>query len=148
MLDNQSLSTCWNLSGFTNAIASAVPAPFETAGLLPDSFRRSDPWDWNILAILLLLAPFILTYPVTLWKSKVALRVHEDGKQPALVPYWIPLVGHVLSYLLDAARLASSITYVTLKPFSTSVPELTGDSGQTSVPRPLFGCDSSTRMYM
>jgi len=110
LLHSENFSTHWSHANLAHAIVPHVVASFETGGLSPAYGGHSGQWDRSIITLLLLLTPFVLTYPVTLLKSKAALSVHEDGKKPALVPYWIPLVGHVVSYLLDAARLASAIT--------------------------------------
>ena len=65
------------------------------------------------------------------------------GKDPPQVPYSMPVVGNLLSYLLDAAKLASSITCVVPFPihsFYCSSPGLELTACQAKVWG--FGCRS------
>ncbi len=80
----------------------------------PSCWRKALPlwayWRWEFVCLLALGFLFCLTYCVTSWKSEVAISNGKRGVQPALLPYYIPLVGHAISYLSNSALLASRIT--------------------------------------
>lgn len=55
---------------------------------------------------------FLLTYTVTLLKSKVALRSSKYGREPPIVPYWIPFLGNLLPFVRDPFSYCDETTYV------------------------------------
>lgn len=67
---------------------------------------------WNtLLSCLLLSAPFIFTYILTSFNASKAVHARQLGRKPPVSPYWIPGVGHSLSFLWDTANLAKLTKY-------------------------------------
>ena len=64
---------------------------------------------WASAGVLTILSSFMVTYLVTLLRWNLALQDDDTSKKPPMVPYWIPLLGHAISFLWDTAELATSI---------------------------------------
>lgn len=61
------------------------------------------------LAIVLI---FLLTYTITLLKSSAALRSSKFGREPPMVPYWIPFLGNLLPFIRDPFSYCEETMYV------------------------------------
>ena len=68
-------------------------------------------WTWAVQLALVLSSLWLFRYLWALWPlatSSTPLRY----KDPPQVPYALPIVGNLISYLHDAGKLASTITCV------------------------------------
>jgi hypothetical protein len=66
--------------------------------------------DWKLMIVLAVASTLLMTYLITSVQSAIAWRSHkEHGKRPPILPYWIPFVGNLISYLWDGPRLAAKI---------------------------------------
>ena len=111
----------------------------------------SKTWVIQLAVVLVLSSPLLFR----LLSATCALTTPAtplNGKDPSQVPYLMPVVGNLISYLLDAAKLASSITCVV--PFLTqSIPphfsEMKIDrlSGRCLGLLPSFGSISSEKTF-
>lgn len=62
------------------------------------------------LSVLSIVLPFILTYLLNLARNAVIERRQHDGKSmPPMAPYWIPGIGHALSFWVNPTKLALSV---------------------------------------
>lgn len=73
-------------------------------------------WVIQLAMVSVLSSPLLFKLLSATWRY-TALPTPLNGKDPLQVPYLMPVVGNLISYLLDAAKLASSITCVV--PFLT-----------------------------
>lgn len=60
----------------------------------------------TLLPYLLLSAPFMFTYLLTSFIALKTIHSSQHGRKPPVSPYWIPGLGHSLSFLWDTANLA------------------------------------------
>lgn len=67
-------------------------------------------WAIQLTAVLLISAVWLSTQIQTRRASK-SLSALPESKDPPQVPYYVPVLGHVFSYLLDPFSLASFIRY-------------------------------------
>lgn len=75
----------------------------------------------GFIIILLAFSPFLWWYRRLNGKATSNNAAPKNGKKPEQVPYLFPFIGSVISYLMDAAGLAESITYIISSPlYSTS----------------------------
>ena len=70
-------------------------------------------WVFQLAVVLVLSSPLLFRLVSAPW-ALTAPPTPLNGKDPSQVPYLMPVVGNLISYLLDAAELASSITCVVL----------------------------------
>jgi hypothetical protein len=63
-----------------------------------------------IFFLIIVLGP-CLTYLVTSVRSSRTIKATSIS-EPPLVPYWIPFIGNLPSFLLDTPAFAKSIQYV------------------------------------
>lgn len=52
---------------------------------------------------------FLFTYTVTLLKSSIAIRSKRNGREPPMVPYWIPFMGNLLPFISDPYKYCTEI---------------------------------------
>lgn len=70
------------------------------------------------LAIVLI---FLLTYTITLLKSRATLQSSKCGREPPMVPYWIPFLGILLPFIRDPFSYCEETMYVSCLFTRTSV---------------------------
>ena len=92
--------------------STASPSPENDPGL-PLLYRT---WVIQLAVVSVLSSPLLFRLLSATW-ALTAPPTPLNGKDPSQVPYLMPVVGNLISYLLDAAKLASSITYIV--PFLT-----------------------------
>ena len=89
-------------------IESTTSPSFENDPGLPFLSRT---WLIQLAMVSVLSSPLLFRLLSATW-ALTAPRTPLNGKDPLQVPYLMPVVGNLISYLLDAAKLASSITCV------------------------------------
>ena len=94
-------------------IESTASPSFENDPGLPLLSRT---WLTQLAMVSVLASPLLFRLRSATW-ALTAPPTPLNGKDPSQVPYLMPVVGNLISYLLDAAKLASSITCVV--PFLT-----------------------------
>lgn len=68
-------------------------------------------WDWKLVLVLVVISIFPATYLVTSLRSMKALSSRKQyGKRPPILPYWIPFLGSLASFVRDGPRLAAKLT--------------------------------------
>ena len=65
---------------------------------------------WPMAIALTLLSIFTSTYVVTTVKSLFTLKSTTDGKEPPVVPYFLPYIGNTISFARDPASFVTSVT--------------------------------------
>lgn len=66
--------------------------------------------DWKLMLITAIASILLLTYLATWSQSILAMRSSKPhGKRPPILPYWVPFVGSITSYLWDGPGLAANI---------------------------------------
>ena len=100
-------------------------------------------WVIQLAVVSVLSSPLLFRLLSATW-ALTAPPTPLNGKDPSQVPYLMPVVGNLISYLFDAAKLASSITCVV--PFLTqylplhfSIMEIDWLSGKILGLLPSFG---------
>ncbi len=74
----------------------------------PDTAPSSNVWVFDL--VILILTSMLLSKHLGLdWTSRPASTSQNTGTPPQL-PYLVPVIGNLASYLISAAQLASSIT--------------------------------------
>lgn len=75
--------------------------------------------DWRAITAgisILLVVVFALTYLITSRRaSQLSKSPAPLGNRPPMAPYWIPFIGHAISYLIDGAGLVAGLEYVLSK---------------------------------
>jgi hypothetical protein len=69
---------------------------------------------------------FLLTYTITLLKSSMGLRSKKHGREPPMVPYWIPFLGNLLPFVWDPFTYCAETTWVSYLLTRTSAGVLEG----------------------
>ena len=110
----------------------------------------SKTWVIQLAVVAVLSTPLLLRLLPTTWPL-TAPPTPLNGKEPPQMPYLMPVVGNLVSYLLDAAKLASSITSVvpflpqSLSPHFCKM-EIDWLPGKSLGLLPSFGSISSAKM--
>ncbi|KAL8725215.1 MAG: hypothetical protein Q9166_007497 [cf. Caloplaca sp. 2 TL-2023] len=63
----------------------------------------------SLLSYFSILATYFFTY----LRAKGALQSETQGKKPPIAPYWIPLLGHLVSFPVDFDALLTSVVFGT-----------------------------------
>lgn len=82
------------------------------AGSLPNDCmtEASSSNVWVLELVMLILSSVLLSKCLpTTWKSRSA-SIPQKRADPPQLPYFLPIIGNLIAYLLDAAKLASSVT--------------------------------------
>ena len=66
--------------------------------------------DWTTIVAVVLVLIFLSTYVITTVISAFALRSKKDGRDPPVVPYFIPFLGNSLSVAWDMPGFIATIT--------------------------------------
>ena len=67
-------------------------------------------YDWTTIAALLLALTCFSTYAITTATSALALRSKKNGKDPPVVPYFLPLLGNSISLIRDTPGFIDALT--------------------------------------
>lgn len=76
-------------------------------------FQIQTPREMLVLVILLA-TPFVVNYSIAWILFFTAVRSTAAGKKPPSLPYMVPLLGSVVSYVLDPLRFVTTAGYVSL----------------------------------
>ena len=109
IFDAENASSSWYQSGLHYSGVYGTPCADKVLEVAPQVLPPSTRSLCELIAILILCAPFALTYLITSYGSQNAVAPGNASRQPPMVPYCVPLLGNVLHYLWDTADLASSI---------------------------------------
>ena len=63
---------------------------------------------WEVSTALAIALLFIVTYMATSLKSVIAIRGKKDGREPPIVPYWIPILGNLIPLVWNTAGFTSA----------------------------------------
>lgn len=55
--------------------------------------------------------PFLLTYLITSLLASEVVRSRRKDTEPPVAPYWIPVLGHALSFFWDTGVVATLTKY-------------------------------------
>lgn len=77
-----------------------------------DSFFQVQTLREMVVFVILLSTPFVINYSVTWILFFTAVRSRATGKRPAALPYMVPLLGSVVSYVLDPLGFVATAGYV------------------------------------
>jgi hypothetical protein len=66
-------------------------------------------WDLRVTAVVLFLSVLVLTHVITSAQSHIALSQTGDAKTPPKVPYAVPGVGNLFSFLFDTKEFYSKM---------------------------------------
>ena len=69
-------------------------------------------YDWGLVIGLAIVLTFLLTYTYTHLKSSMGLKSKKDGREPPIVPYWIPFLGNLIPFIRDPFTYCADITFV------------------------------------
>ena len=64
---------------------------------------------WVLLAFIVLYFSFPFTYIITTLQAKASLENRGDKKTPPTASYWTPVLGHLVSFLVDLNSLLNSV---------------------------------------
>lgn len=64
----------------------------------------------TMLAILVLGTPFIVSYAIT-WVLAIGISGLTAKGQPPEAPYWVPILGHALTFFWDTSSMAKLTRY-------------------------------------
>lgn len=76
----------------------------------PHFLRLNSQGHWGMMLLASLLLAFILTYVTTFLRSSIAIRGQKVGRQPPIMPYWIPFLGNLLPYVWDPSGFCTKTT--------------------------------------
>ena len=63
---------------------------------------------WEVVTMLSVLMPFVLTYVYTSWIAITTAGSKSQGaRDPPTLPYFMPFFGHALSFMADGQRTIS-----------------------------------------
>ena len=65
--------------------------------------------DWKLMIIPALALMLLLHYLATSVQSVFAMRSSEHGKEPPILPHWIPFVEHLITFLWEGPRLMARL---------------------------------------
>lgn len=74
------------------------------------SSRMLNTYEPRTLVFLGILLLFPMTYLTTSFTSTMTVHKKGSAKEPPTVPFWIPVLGNIIPFLMDGAAFASSIT--------------------------------------
>ena len=81
--------------------------PFEG---LTDALRFGPKSNWTTTIALTLLLIFLSTYVSTAVSSALTVRSTKDGKEPPVVPYFLPFIGNTIAFARDPASFVAFVT--------------------------------------
>lgn len=84
----------------------------------PSVYTFSSNVTLGFIIILLAFSPFLWWYCRLNGKAISNSAAPKNGKKPEQVPYLFPLIVNAISYLLDAAGVAESITQIICSPYT------------------------------
>ena len=111
------MAQCLNVSDCPDSISPLGRAHAENYAAAFTSLSGLEPvipsrtWAIQLTAVLLISVVWLSTQMQTRRASK-SLSALPESKDPPRVPYFVPVLGHVFSYLLDPFGLASFIRCV------------------------------------
>ena len=117
------MAQCMNISECPDSLLSLAPAYHENYAAASPSISEFEPvlssrtWAFK-LAVISLISIVCLSKQVQARRASKALSSFTECKDPPQVPYLFPVLGNVLSYLMNPFGLASSIRCV--ESFSSS----------------------------
>lgn len=109
-LGHQNLPLPLYLANYNESATTSSPE------IKPGPIVFSRYWVIQLVMMSLLSTLLLFSYLSATW-ALATPSPPSKCKDPPQVPYFLPVVGNLISYLLDAAQLASSITCVS--PFPT-----------------------------
>jgi hypothetical protein len=66
-------------------------------------------WNWTLTALIATILPFAYTYLKTSWDAAgthaAAERQQSGHKRPPTLPYAVPVLAHLFSYISDGSHL-------------------------------------------
>lgn len=70
---------------------------------------KGNEYRWALLAFIVLYFSFPFTYIITTLQAKTSLENRGDKETPPTAPYWTPVLGHLVLFLVDLNSLLSSV---------------------------------------
>ena len=65
---------------------------------------------WGVMLGALLLLTSLLTYITTFLRSSIAIKRQKVGREPPIMPYWIPFIGNLIPYVWDPSGFCTKTT--------------------------------------
>ena len=83
---------------------------WQTSTTNPPVLKLASQGRWRMVLGVSVLLTFLLTYVTTLLRSSIAISRQQVRRQPPIMPYWIPFIGNLISYVWDPSGFCARTT--------------------------------------